>query len=154
MPHNGVSFAFRYSMIWTTLYSTRTACTKQLFVYTPREFFYREHLKNSWQVQQQTEMSLRNTIQLPSSKGRAKHNYFFFFFQTIIHQKLLVFVPQAKQKDDEHLPFSKLSCLSCCLALSAATLRRPWIFLRRFSVDAMPLSADGVTAPAAVANAE
>lgn len=34
-----------------------------------------------------------------------------------------------------NLPFSKPICRSCCLALSAATLSKPWILRSNVSVD-------------------
>lgn len=54
------------------------------------------------------------------------------------------------------LPFSKLICRSCCLALSAATLSKPWMFRRSVSVDDKLESCPplGTFAAAAAANVE
>lgn len=46
-------------------------------------------------------------------------------------------IPQSKEVKEMpmDLPFSILICLSCCLALSAATLRSPCIFRSSVSID-------------------
>jgi hypothetical protein len=70
----------------------------------------------------------------------------FLFFPFTVYRRFasafrFVFVvrrweqPKTGGNKNLRLPFSKLICRSCCLALSAATLRRPWIFRRSVSVD-------------------